>query len=187
LLKRANALVGTAVNLVIFTTGLPLRFLINRYHPNERETLSIVHQFSDLGKRCNAFGLDSLGVAWQLVAKEIRLFQALEDLTAAAIDNDLIAINCARVVEALRQLSAPGIENRGEQWKQFRNLLNIDLSYLKFITENSKGPRHGNKMNVSPEVNDQILSRTWGVMNRFIAFRMKGNTRLPLSEFPLLQ
>lgn len=67
-----------------------------------------------------------------------------------------------------------------------REALNLHEDYLSFITDQSKGPRHGDiKGGGFLEIRDTI-QRSWTVMNRFLEFKKRGDNRLPLADFPLL-
>jgi hypothetical protein len=68
-----------------------------------------------------------------------------------------------------------------------RDSLNIDQPYLEFITEHSKGPRHGDVKGSTFSATRETIKRSWIVMNRFLEFRKRGNRPLSLSEFPLLK
>jgi len=80
---------------------------------------------------------------------------------------------------------APG-EKTGEQWAKMRSALNLTEEYLKYITDLSKGPRHGERTRIEGESTTEITRRSWIIMNRFIEYRKRGNQDLPTSDFPLL-
>ena len=68
-----------------------------------------------------------------------------------------------------------------------RQKLNIELEYLSFITEESRGPRHGDRFKGTPTAYKEVLKRSWNVMNRFLEYKKRKDKQLSLSTFPLLK
>jgi hypothetical protein len=68
-----------------------------------------------------------------------------------------------------------------------RDVLNLDLDYLKLISDASTNPRHGVPERAGGLLCSEVVLRTWNVMNRFFEYRKRGNVPLPLAEFPLLK
>jgi len=65
-------------------------------------------------------------------------------------------------------------------------VLNISRDYQQWISEQAKGPRHGDPAFVPGDVTVEITHRTWVVMNRFLEYRKRGNQPLTAPDFPLL-
>jgi len=65
--------------------------------------------------------------------------------------------------------------------------LNLDAAYLKLITDQSVGPRHGDHQYVLGTMTREIATRSWTVMNRFLEYLKRGRAALPPDEFPLLK
>jgi hypothetical protein len=110
---------------------------------------------------------------------------ALNDLVTANTLPHYSPVTCARTIEGLRHLIAPGLQPK-DGWSSLRQNLNIDENYLKFITDHSKGPRHGDPQHIPGAITTDIITRTWVIMNRFLEYRKRGNDALPISEFPML-
>ena len=87
----------------------------------------------------------SVSSMFSLVALEPPLFLALNDLIAAIAMPGLVAINCARCVEGLREALLPEDQTRERAWDVFNHVLNLERSYTNLITKASAAPRHGIK------------------------------------------
>src|SRR5262249_26539082 len=111
----------------------------------------------------------------------------LNDLINAIRIPHITATNCSRVVEGIRHLIAPN-QTEKAGWAVMRAALNVDEAYLKFLSQQSYQPRHGNHQFVTRETNGEILRRAWTVMDRYIHYRKRADGKsLPESEFPLLK
>jgi hypothetical protein len=121
-----------------------------------------------------------------IVFSDTLVFMALNDLVASISLPHHAPVNCGRVIEAIRELMTPLNGDRKQAWLAMRDSLNIDQGYLEFITNQSKGPGHGDRRSVTYPSFQETIKRSWIVMNRFLEFRKRGNQRLPLGEFPPL-
>jgi hypothetical protein len=65
--------------------------------------------------------------------------------------------------------------------------LNITRDYQQYITDQSKGPRHGDPQFVEGTITREVSMRTWSIMNRFLEYRKRGNQPLMGPDFPLLE
>jgi len=119
------------------------------------------------------------------VLTEPSVFMALNDLITAISLPHHSSVTCARAIERLRHLVAPGTP-RKDSWESLRQNLNIDRKYLEFVTVHSTGPRHGDPEHIPGTITTEVTQRAWKIMNRFLEFRKRGNVPLQLSEFPLL-
>ena len=70
------------------------------------------------------------------------------------------------------------------EWAFMQENLNLSEGYLKFITNLSRGPRHGVVGPVRVDDIQQVRIHAWTVASRFIEFRKRGNVKLPVLEFP---
>lgn len=112
---------------------------------------------------------------------------ALNDLVSSLIQTQYAPINCGRAIEAVRILMTPGTgDDKKRGWLAMRENLNLSQEYLEFITDQSKGPRHGYMKDIPFTAINETLKRAWVVMNRFLEFKKRGDARLPSSEFPIL-
>ena len=181
--KLATAL----VDLVALRIGAAATVIMDRYqdHTGHSDVLSFVEPkvkgISTL--------LDSdagLLSAFSVIANEQHLMTVLEDLISGLWSQDHKVINCARSVEAIRQLIAGYHLEPDAQWPIFRKALNVERSYLDLIINYSKDPRHGKKDSAPASDVDTIMERTWTLIYRFFYYRLGGNKSLAEKQFPVL-
>ena len=67
-----------------------------------------------------------------------------------------------------------------------RRRLNLSKSYLDFIVDTSKGPRHGDRSYIDQPTLNEVIKRSWIIMNRFLECRLREGEALPSLEFPEL-
>jgi hypothetical protein len=190
--KVAYDLARTAVNFVCFATGLNLVvFFDELIDPDGNKTGFIIHHPA-LGALCTCYTLGEhaavteMGTIIKLVIAEPQLFLALDDLITAGGHHHLLTVNSARAIEGLRHAMCGNAGDRNDQWKQFRTNLNLSLDYLMLITGTSASGRHGDGQYIPGTVTEEIMKRSWTIMNRFLEFKKRGGQPLPLSEFPVL-
>ncbi len=187
---RASDLVRGAVDLACFATGIGATVTLNTMINPEGVRSTILPQDKGLAALCTAFRLGEppnvdFSTVLNIVLKEPPLFMALNDLIAAITLPHHSPVACARAIERMRHIIAPGLPPK-ESWESLRNNLRIDKDYLMFITSHSTGPRHGDPQHIPGSTTTEVAKRSWIVMNRFLEFRKRGNVPLPISEFPLL-
>ncbi len=71
-------------------------------------------------------------------------------------------------------------------WTKMQDYLNIGRSYREFIMTASTEPRHGDRSDVPAHISQQVVERSWVIMNRFLEYKKRGDKPLPIAEFPLL-
>jgi hypothetical protein len=111
---------------------------------------------------------------------------ALNDLILAQTAPMQKEINCARAIEGIRHMIAGQDTDPKVAWPIMREKLNLDRQYLSLITDNAIARRPGEYHAVDDAVSEEILRRSWIMMDRFFHYRLRGDTQLPLTEFPLL-
>ena len=95
-------------------------------------------------------------------------------------------VNCARAMDRIKHLIASPGSTDAQAWRQMREALHIDEDYLKFITEASKGPRHGRPGHTPGIETTEATRRAWSVMNRYFEFVKRGRTPLATHQFNIL-
>jgi len=189
--KIALDLTKALVNLYDFATGIGHSVIFEAFIDPSGSRSILCPMDMRLAPLCTAFtikpgvGNTSFNEVLNIVLREPPLFMALNELVEAVTQSHVAPVNCARAVERLRHLVAPGIE-RKESWTHFRNSLQIGRDYIEFVTTHSTGVRHGDPQFIRGEITTEVTRRAWIVMNRFLEFRKRGNRPLPESEFPLL-
>lgn len=186
LFRQAFDLSRACVDLVAFKTAKGLSVVLDSFvDPNGEHSL-ILPEDSNLSELCTVFDLNNLDEIYKIILTEPPLFMAMNDLIASIIFPHHSPVNCARVIEGIRTLIAPTGIDKKRSWSYLHENLHIKSGYLKLITEHSKAPRHGERVYISGKITQEIVRRTWIVMNRFLEFRKRGNTQLPQSEFLVL-
>ena len=129
-----------------------------------------------------------LGRALPFVFQEPNLFLALHDLVSAVAHPTRVSVDSARAVEGLRVAINPDLaaEDKKKGWELLQANLNLTKDYISLITKTSEPLRHGQRNLDHPPPSEEVLRRSWTIMNRFLEFRLRGNQPLPLSEFPSL-
>ena len=184
---RAIDTCRSATNLVAFVQGISLTIFLDTLIDQDGNE-SII-QLSDpaLPLICKQYGIDQkLAAIYPMVVAEPAIFMGFHDLIEAITSPHVAPVNCARVVEGLRQLVASAAVSTSQEWDLFRRTLQIDRSYIQLITDTSIKPRHGKRVHIEGPVVIEITYRTWHIMCRFLEFRRRGNLPLSVSEFPLL-
>jgi hypothetical protein len=175
------------INMHSFATGISYTLHFDEMidYAGRREKLS--SQFVHAKRLCTAYNLEEgMKEAWLILVNEAKLFVAFNDLMHAVVFTNEIPVATARVLDTIRVLMAPKGMKTEKAWPYVQKGLGVSEAYLKFVTDISKGPRHGDITYASVETCEELLIRAWTVMNRFIEYRKRGNLTLPLSEFPAL-
>jgi len=186
-------LARAAVDLVAFGTGWGLSVNFHTFIGPDRTRKNLLPSHEGLSQLCTAykptFAQPQKDKDFQkmllLVFEEPPLFLALHDLTQAITESHHAPVNCARAIEGLRTMMGPG-EPRAKQWASFRHSLNVQEDYVRLITDQSVAARHGERPFIHGSLVQEVVERSWMLMNRFLEFRKRGNQPLPLAEFPSL-
>jgi len=184
--NRALDIAKTGLDLITFATGRPYIIIFDKYTDKDNETKAFSLSQDDIAAFCTAVKPGDVYLqVFQLLISEPPIFYALRDLVEAISTMRRVPINCARVVDTLRHQMTPN-GSPASSWAAMRSSLQISEPYLKFITDHSKGWRHGNYEIFPTGVMQDLTQRTWIIMDRYIEFRKRGKGQLPLSEFPFL-
>jgi hypothetical protein len=112
-------------------------------------------------------GKGDFAAMYFLVMVEPPLFLALNELIVAITIPAHITVNCARAIESLRTILVPNDPDRAKGWAELRRVLHLERSYLEFVIKASAEPRHGDKTYMEQAKGQEILERSWIIMNRF--------------------
>jgi hypothetical protein len=110
---------------------------------------------------------------------------AMGDLADTVTRINVQPVNCGRVMDSLRKIVAPSLAPAAG-WRVLHGIVNCDDKYLRFVTDLSTNPRHGDRSMIAGAPAWEAVRRTSIVMNRFLEYRKRGSQHLPLTEFPLL-
>jgi hypothetical protein len=192
--KRSYDLAKTAVNLACFAIGEGL-ICVLEFAILPDGTPSILRLTDPrLGQYCNSYKLGDPDPANQktfndvavMIATDWEFFLTLNDLVESITTPQIAAINCGRVIDSIRRQIAPTL-SANAAWQEMHKALNISRSYQEFISDKSKGPRHGDRKFISGADLAEITKRTWTVMDRYIEYRLRNKKSLTEPKFPLLQ
>jgi len=115
---------------------------------------------------------------------------ALHDLISSLRYGNNSLTNCARAVEGLRKAmwgrDEGSPDEQKQAWAKLRDNLRLSKDFLQIITDASRGPRHGSSAYISSIVRQDVLKKSWEVMNRFLSYRLGANHPLPEAEYPIL-
>lgn len=186
---KANYLAKTVVNCYGFAKGMILSAILETVIKPDGIKYNIKAHRSNLEPLVTALhsgpdgGVDIRPIL-STVMTNPTIFVAVKDLVEG-ISATETPVNCGRAVEAIRE-SMITVNDRRKGWQRMRDNLNVSQKFLEFITEHSKGPRHGAVRDIPFSVINETIRRSWIVMNRFLEFKKRGDQKLPLSDFPLL-
>jgi hypothetical protein len=187
--NRTLSVLRALIDLHSFATGDVLGLILDSYIDPEGREIRLRVSNPSLARFCTVFGSNITGVVigpmLNLVMAEPDIFLAMRDLINGAACVNCTAVDCARAVEGLREIMG-GNSDRRQSWIIMRDNLQVSQRYLSFITDISTSPRHGGRSYIPETTIQEILERSWTIMNRFLEFRRGGSQPLPLAEFPLL-
>jgi hypothetical protein len=185
---RAHDIARAMIDLVSFSTGHGLLFVLETLKDHEGTITAIAPQQPELGALAtSAAGHPQFNQVLQIVLSDPPLFLALRDLIDAITPWHRAPTSCARAIEALRHLVAPGETDRKRQWQMFNETLRVSQSYLNKVIAHSTGPRHGDPAHIPGAVTRDAAKCAWIIMDRYLEFRKRGGEQpLPISEFPVL-
>lgn len=184
---HSKKLATSLVNLIAFRMGAAATVILDRYQIDDGQVQDLALGEPKVAGISQVLDSDEgLYSVFSVMANEQHLMIVLEDLIAGLWSHEHKVINCARSVEAVRQLVAGYDLKSKEQWPIFNDLLNLDRGYSELIMRNSQNPRHGKADFPSKDDVDTIMVRTWKIIDRFFHFRVGGNRKLDIVKYPIL-
>jgi hypothetical protein len=141
---RAQDFVMVILDLCSFSTGKHHRLLIEKWIKPSGEVSHIYDMFYT-GPQLNSAATthaSDFETLLKIISVDPPLFRALRDLIEGTMVPHASAVNCGRVLDALRKLIAPGLRP-DPGWAKLRETLRVERSYLQLISDTSKDPRHG--------------------------------------------
>jgi hypothetical protein len=181
--NKSLDLARTALDLFCFQSGWGLFLYLDRFVDPSGKIEAIVPGHPELAKLVN-FRSNLISGLYPVFAADPRLHMALNDMIQAITWPHVATVNCARAVEGIRTIIAPGKRSAG--WPAMQEALNITESYTRMITALSEAPRHGDRVWNPPEPIEEIIQRSWEIMMRYLEWESRGEKPLPKSIFRLL-
>jgi hypothetical protein len=115
------------------------------------------------------------------------LRSALSDLNEAMSSPNDTGFYCYRAIETLLQeFKVPEKMENKDAWPRFRDALRVTQKWIKPLTDNSKWNRHGELRAISGQERLSLMKSAWTLVYRFAFMKLRNETTLPASEFPLL-
>jgi hypothetical protein len=190
---RARDFTNVTLDFITFATGSPLTVHLHTVEDENREFSEIRLSDPSLAQFCTAYNLDrntesdrqDMDYLLSSLYTDQALFIAFNDLTQTISAPHCAETNCGRVLDALRNLITSN-PNRKQAWKEMRQVLQISEGYMEWVSAESTSPRHG-VPGRETRIKQEVIKRTWNVMNRFLEYRKRGNHPLSSSDFPLLK
>jgi len=183
--RRAVDLSRASVELVCFAKGCALSIYFDSFTDHEGCKRQLLLQDQSLSSLVTAYSLDKdFESVQKLVLEEPNLFMALHDLIEAISIPHASLVNCARGIERIKHLLAASGQDDKQAWARMRNVLNIDESYLRYVTHNSKESRHGKGSYVAGSVTTEVTRRSWAIFDRYLLYKKNGNS-LPANTLTL--
>ena len=191
--KRATHLARAAVNMVCFAGGLGATVVLEHVIRPNGIPDRIYSYDPALAQLCTAYGINTgnnaantaFAQTYLMLVLDLSLARAIDDLVVANTVFDQSLVNCARAVETIRELLAPGLD-RNDGWPLVHKALRCSKAYVVSITKPSTRVRHGDHSFIDGETTTQSIRRAWTLMDRYLILRNRGLQELPESEFPEL-
>lgn len=175
-------MVRGVLDAIGFTHALPMTLILDACTKSNGKRVKLRIEEPQLAVICTVPHKEIIALS----VGERAILKHLHTLSEALTDTLESEANCHKAVEGFAQLLLPGGKPI-PRWKKMQENLNIDEDYLKFITDLSKGPRHGTSDAQSLGYIAETRRRAWVVANRFLEFRKRGNVNLSAPDFPLLR
>ena len=175
------------IDLVSFMLGAGTVVTIDWMKDHNGVTSPISLAQSDLSALCTSFSeKHNYKELKNMATGDMAMSLALNDLILAQTVPKLAEVNCARAMEGIRHIIAGQGTEPKVAWPIMQTALNIDGAYRQLITNNSIPRRHGQLTIIEEKTIEEILRRSWVIMDRFFHYRLQGDTQLSIDQFPLL-
>ncbi|MBA8735482.1 hypothetical protein [Chromobacterium violaceum] len=182
---RAFDLSRASVDVVAFAMESGLSVHLHTLIRPDGTSTPLLFNDLRLPSLCSAYNLsEGFDEIHSMVLLSPNLFMAFNDLIQSITLPHKSLVNCARAIERIRNLITPGKgKNKAANkaaWVAMCDALRIDATYLKYITDHSKAPRHGESSHTPGDITNEVVARSWSVMNRYLEYRKAGGV-LPSS------
>jgi hypothetical protein len=185
LYTRAVELSRTLVNLIAIRHGWGLTAHIDTFIHADGTEEFLMNRADTLSGIMDTYSLDDIDGVFQRVACDVDFSTALNDMTDAISRPRATAVCCARAMDAIKNLLAPGRKDM-PGWRIVQKTLRADEAYLKHISDSSKSLRHGKHDYLPVDEAEELLRRTWTLVNRYFYHRLHSGKELPVDQFPQL-
>ncbi|WP_316195839.1 MULTISPECIES: hypothetical protein [unclassified Bradyrhizobium] len=184
---RASDLVSATINFHAFCTGVGFQAILEKVSIDGGAEQPVIPQDQALASLVSVVPTEQeVAQLHHIVLTDHALAQALRDLADGLRTFHTGPVVAQRAVETIRNYFVPPGADYSAGWQPMRDALNLSRDYLQVITDLSIGPRHGDRSHIPTPQLRVGVERAWVVMNRFLAYRLLGSTKLPERDFPPL-
>jgi hypothetical protein len=173
-------MISGIVDAIAFSKGVGVTVVVDHCEKPDGTSGPIGLRDDDLKNACSIGYNDLLALA----DTEPQILGHIHALVLSVL-RPTDAVNCARALEGFRRLLSQGPDK--QQWAFMQENLNLSQSYLKFVSDLSRQPRHGSLGAQSFGNIGKTRIHAWNAANRFLEFRKRGNIKLAEVDFPLLK
>jgi hypothetical protein len=186
-LVKAYEIIGVPINLLAFSKGWSLSVILDESVENEIVRPVVLSECS-VQKYVTALeNADDFEKITDVLFSKFNLRFAVQDLILSLSAQNYSAIAAARAVEAIRYEIVADQTSDKDAWRIMREKLQIDETFLKFVTGSSKKPRHGDRGATDGQIQMEVTHRAWAIMNRYLEYIKRGESEsLPIESFPIL-
>jgi hypothetical protein len=185
LYTRCVELTRTLVNLIAIRHGWGLTVHLDTFINEDGTEEILMNRADHLAGIISAYSLDKIDTMFQRTCGDIDFTMALNDMVDAITRPRTTAVCCNRMLDTLKNLLAPGMKD-GTGWKVLHETLRTDKPYCQYISNASKLSRHGHHEYLPAAEAEELMTRTWKLVDRFLHFRLSAGLSLPEEQFPLL-
>lgn len=186
LYTRCVELTRTLVNLIAIRHGWGLTVHLDTFIQEDGTEEILMNRADHIAGVVNAYTLDDVDALFQKTCGDVDFTMALNDMVDAITRPRTTAVCCARAVDTIKNLLSPGLRDKAG-WRVLHEALNTDESYCQYISNASKSSRHGHHEYLPVAEADELLRRTWELVNRFLWLRLSSGEPLPKYKFPPLR
>jgi hypothetical protein len=174
------------VNLIALKMGWGFWVHLDTFiHPDGKEE-KMINQANFLTGIMDSFYMEDFDDMYLKIGCDIDMSLAFNDLNDSIARPRITSVNCARVIDMVKNRLAPNAKDKKAGWLVVQETLNADEDYLQYISIHSTAPRHGKHTYLSSEETQELLKRTWIIFNRFIHSHIHGLGKLSKDRFPQL-
>lgn len=184
---RALELSRTFVNLIALKMGWGFWVHLDTFIEPDGKEDKLTNQSNFLSGIVDSYDINDFDDMYLKIGCDIDLSLALNDLNDALARPRIASINCARVIDMVKNRLAPNAKDNKAAWLVVQETLNADEDYLQYISTQSTAPRHGKHTYLSSEETKELLIRTWTIFNRFIHSHIHAQGKLSEERFPRLK
>lgn len=186
LYRRALDICRAKVDVVGFKMAYGLTVLLDVFEAPDGTVTPIAQNAPYLENICTAFSLEKGfdEVCMQVLQRPL-LFMAFRELMTAISLPHVSLVECARAMDRIKNMLAPASKDK-VAWNRMRETLRVDEAYLKYITDASADPRHGQPGHISGSMTTEVTRRAWVIMNRYLEYIVHGEKPLDPVAYPIL-